>query len=135
MIKEVRIRRSCRHNKRTNLSIYSVSYESTNLMLLEQDVGISQVFDVLISALQLLLQLAEPLLHIRQALVEKLRAVGIKQQSGFLLGGGLQLFPQLVEFGQTLLNDGLKLGLGFHERLTLLYSKKTQREEEISTDL
>lgn len=93
-------------------------------MLLEQDVGISQVLDVLVAALQLLLQPTKPLLHIRQALVKKLRAVGVEQKPGFLLGGGLQLVPQLVEFGQAVLHDGLKLRLGLHERLTLLRSKR-----------
>lgn len=93
-------------------------------MLLEQDVGISQVFDVLISVLQLLLQFAEPLLHVGQALVKELRAVGVKQQPGLVLRGGLQLVPQLVQLGQALLHDGLKLRLGLHETLTLLYSER-----------
>lgn len=101
-------------------------------MLLEQDVGIGQVFDVLVSALQLLLQPAEPLLHISQALVKKLRAVGVEQQPGFLLGGGLQLVPELVEFGQTLRHDGLKLRLRLHELLTLLCPGRHREKKTIN---
>lgn len=101
-------------------------------MLLEQDVGISQVFDVLVSSLQLLLQLAEPLPDVSQALVEKLRAVGVEQQPGFLLSCGLQLVPELVEFGQTLLHDGLKLRLGLHELLTLLQPRRHRQNKNIT---
>lgn len=100
-------------------------------MLLEQDVGVGQVFDVLVAALQLLLQPAEPLLHIGQALVEKLRAVGVEQQPGFLLGGGLQLVPELVEFGQTLRHDGLELRLGLHELVALLCPGKHRAKKTI----
>lgn len=102
-------------------------------MLLEQDVGIRQVFNILISALQLLLQLTEPLLHVGQALVEKLGAVGVKQQPGLLLGGGLQFVPQLVELGETLLHNGLKLRFGLHELLTFLYPQKQERRMLLKT--
>lgn len=99
-------------------------------MLFEQDVSVSQVFNILVSALQLLLQLAQPLLHVSQALVEELRAVGIKQQPSLLLGGGLQFVPQLVELGQTLLHYGLELRLGLHELLTLLKARKRQKKKK-----
>lgn len=95
-------------------------------MLLQQDVGVGQVFHVLVPTLQLLLNLTQPLLHVGEALVKELRAVGVKQQPGLLLRGGLQLLPQLVELGQTLHHDGLVLRLGFHERLTLLYSERSE---------
>lgn len=99
-------------------------------MLLEQDVGVRQVFNFLVSALQLLLQLAQPLLHVSQALVEQLGAVGVEQQPGFLLGGGLQFVPQLMELGQTLLHNGLKLRLGLHELLSLLCAQKHTDDAE-----
>lgn len=100
-----------------------------NLMVFEQDVGFRQVFNILVSTLQLLLQLSQPLLHVGQALVEKLRAVGVKQQPRLLLGGGLQFVPQLVEFGQLLCHNWLKLWLGLHQLLTLLYSQKHRRKK------
>lgn len=99
-------------------------YSDTDLMLFEQDVGVSQIFDFLVSTLYLLLQLTQPLLHVCQALVEKLGAVSVKQQTRLLLGGGLQLVPQLVEFGQALSHNGLKLGFGLHELMTLLYPQE-----------
>ncbi|TNN56515.1 hypothetical protein EYF80_033241 [Liparis tanakae] len=89
--------------------------QNTHLMLLQQDVGLRQVPDVLVAALQLLPQPPQPRLHVGQALVEQLRAVGVEQQPGFLLRGGLQLVPQRVEGGQALPHHGLQLGLGLHE--------------------
>lgn len=99
-------------------------HKDPDLMLLEQDVGLRQVPGVLVSALQLLLQPAEPLLHVGQALVEQLGAVGVEQQPRLLLGGGLQFVPQLVELGQALRHDGLKLRLGLHQLLALLHPQK-----------
>lgn len=77
-------------------------------MFLEKDVGVGQVFDIFAAitviatrALKLLLQLAQPLPDVRQALVKQLRAVGVEQQPGLLLRGGLQHLPQLAEGGQA----------------------------------
>lgn len=110
--------------KPKNTAPIGTQESSADLVFLEQDVGLGQVLHLLIPALQLLLKLAEPLLQVRQALVVELRAVGVKEQPGLLLRGGLQLVPQLVELGQALCHDGFKLGLGLHERLALLCSTR-----------
>lgn len=104
-------------------------------MLLQQDVSVGQVLhSVLVSALQLLLQLAKPLLHVGQALVEELRAVGVEQQPGLLLRGGLQPLPQLVQLGQALAHHRLELRLGLHQRLTLLRSRGAGKARMSRTD-
>lgn len=96
------------------------SPKPTDLLLLQEDVGFGQILHVLISTLQLLLEVAEPLPHVTETLVKQLRAVGIEQQPSLLLCGGFQFVPQLVEFGQTVFDNGLELRFGLHQVGTLL---------------